>query len=872
MPPGPDGTDEALPPGSADDADAARSTAPKRGVLRVYIGAAPGVGKTVAMLNEGHRRMSRGTEVVVGVVEDHGREHTAALVRGLPVIPRRSAVHRGVALTDMDLPAVLARRPQVALVDELAHTNAPGGVNEKRWQDVQVLLNAGIDVISTVNVQHLESLNDVVTMITGIPQQETVPDAVVRAADQVELVDMAPQALRRRLAHGHVYPADRVDVALANYFREGNLTALRELALLWVADRVDEGLSKYRAQHGITATWAARERIVVAVPGGPQAATLIRRGARIAGRVSGRDLLAVHVVRSDGSIGSPAAEIDQQRRLVESMGGVLHVVVGEDIAGAVLDFARGVNGTQIVVGTSRHGRLARLVRPSTSGAIVDGSGDIDVHVVTQPRRGSRADSRPVRAGRSGRPRLSRAPWAWVAGVLVPAVLAAALLAFRDSMNLTTVLLIFLLGVLATSLIGGLVAAGVSALVAGILANVVFTPPTGSLTIAEPQNLFALVAFVVVAVTVAALVDAVRRRAAEAARRTAQAQLLAAVALRSAHAPDPVGEILEQARVAFGMTSAQLVRTGPDSAVLASAGEGGTVAAVEGSATDDTVNTVAAGESLLLVLRGKPLPAADTELVEVIAGQAAAALDRTRLTEQARRSLRLEQSEEVRTALLAAVSHDLRTPLSTIKASVSSLLDTDVQYSPADRAELLAATDAAADELDDLLSNLLDLSRLQTGVLVAVRKPVSVDEVVSRARIGLPPGRIQDDIGDDLPLIGTDAGLLERVIANLLSNALRHTMSDVRVLAGTVGDRMEIRVMDHGPGVPQADRATMFRAFQRLGDSPRGSGVGLGLAVARGLAEAVGATIDVDDTPGGGLTMVVSVPLAADSGSAGVGDR
>lgn len=820
-----------------------------RGSLRVYLGAAPGVGKTVAMLGEGRRRAERGTDVVVGVVEDHGRVYTAAQLAGLEVVPRRSVIHRGVVLDDMDTEAVLSRRPEVALVDELAHSNAAGTRRSRRWEDIADLLAAGIDVITTVNVQHLESLNDVVAAITGVPQRETVPDAVVRAAEQIELVDMTPQALRRRMAHGHIYPAARVDTAMSNYFREGNLTALRELALLWVADRVDEGLAKYHTQHGIRQTWAARERIVVSLPGGPEGAMLLRRGARIAGRAGGRDLLAVHVVRSDGSVGTGTADIDQQRRLVESLGGTLHVVVGDDISAAVLDFVRGVNGTQVVIGVSRHGRFTRLVRPSTSGAIVDGSGDIDVHVVTHPRSG---------VGRSA-PRwqaLPRQPLAWVAAVIVPLLLTAALIGFRDSLNLTTVLLVFLLGVLATSLIGGVLPATASAVLAGLLANFVFTAPTGSLTIAEPQNLFALVAFVVVAVTVAALVDAVRRRASEAARRTIQAQLLASITLRSAHAADPLTTILEQAREAFGMASVQLVRVGADAEVLATAG------AVE-SAAPDAENSIAAGESLTLVLRGRRLPAADTELVEVIASQAVAALDRVRMAGQARQTERLRQSDAVRTALLAAVSHDLRTPLSTIKASVSSLRDNTVYYSDQDRAELLAATDEAADQLDDLLTNLLDLSRLQTGVLVTVPRSVSVDEMVNRARIGLPAGRLRDDIGDDLPLLVTDAGLLERVIANLLGNALRHTVTDIRVLAGVVGDRMEIRVVDHGPGVPMSQRENMFSAFQRLGDAPRGSGVGLGLAVARGLAEAIGATIEVDDTPGGGLTMVVSVPMTPD---------
>ena len=299
-----------------------------RGRLRIYLGAAPGVGKTVAMLSEGARRKARGTDVVVGVVETHDRAHTAAMLDGLEIVPRRTVPHRGATITEMDLPAVLARHPQVVLVDELAHTNAPGSEHHKRWQDIEALLAAGIDVISTVNIQHLESLNDAVEDITGIVQQETVPDAVVRAADQIELVDMSPEALRRRMAHGNVYKAEKVDAALSNYFRVGNLSALRELALLWLADRVDEGLDRYRHAHDIDATWPTRERIVVAVSGGPESEALVRRGARIAARGAGGELVVLYVARSDGLAGAPLDSVAAVRRLTEEVGGGFHTISG----------------------------------------------------------------------------------------------------------------------------------------------------------------------------------------------------------------------------------------------------------------------------------------------------------------------------------------------------------------------------------------------------------------------------------------------------------------------------------------------------------------------------------------------------------------
>src|SRR3984957_2810387 len=332
----------------------------QRGVLRVYLGSAPGVGKTYRMLDEGWRRRQRGTDVVVAYVETHGRTLTEAQLRDLEVIPRVTREYRGALLEEMDLDAVLRRHPDVALVDELAHTNIEGSVHEKRWQDVDTLLDAGIDVITTVNIQHLESVNDVVEKITGIHQQETIPDAIVRRAEQVELVDITPEALRRRMAHGNIYAADKVDAALGNYFRVGNLTALREIALLWLADKVDDALTQYRKDHEIAETWETRERVVVALTGGPEGETLIRRAGRIAAR-GGAALVAVHVSKSDGLSGASPATLSGQRTLVESLGGSYHEIVGDNISQSLIDFARGQNATQLVLGASRRNALSRLL-------------------------------------------------------------------------------------------------------------------------------------------------------------------------------------------------------------------------------------------------------------------------------------------------------------------------------------------------------------------------------------------------------------------------------------------------------------------------------------------------------------------------------
>ena len=375
---------------------AAGIPAARRGTLRLYLGAAPGVGKTYAMLAEGQRRRARGADVVAALVEAHGRKLTAAMAEGLETVPRRPMSYRGADFTEMDLDAVLARRPQVALVDELAHTNVPGCRNAKRWQDVEELLDAGIDVITTLNIQHLESLSDVTRQITGVVQHETLPDEIARRADQIELVDMTPEALRRRMVHGNVYPPDRIEAALTHYFRPGNLTALRELALLWVADRVEEGLQRYRTEHGIAAQWETRERIAVAVAGEADDEAVIRRAARIAARTPGSDLLAVHVTRDDGLSGGPGQALQAQRALVASLGGSFQEVPGDDVAEALLRFARAQNATQMVLGASRRGRLTTLLAgKSIPTRLARRAEHIDVHLVS--RKGVSGRRQPLTA-------------------------------------------------------------------------------------------------------------------------------------------------------------------------------------------------------------------------------------------------------------------------------------------------------------------------------------------------------------------------------------------------------------------------------------------------------------------------------------------
>ncbi|MEV8377862.1 DUF4118 domain-containing protein [Kribbella sp. NPDC056861] len=832
-----------------------------RGHLRIYLGAAPGVGKTYKMLGEAQRRLERGTDVVVGYVETHGREQTAAMLDGLEVVPRKILDHRGASFTEMDLAAVLARRPEVALVDELAHSNVPGSRNAKRWEDIDALLTAGIDVISAVNIQHLESINDVVEKITGVPQQETVPDRVVRAADQIELVDMTPEALRRRMAHGNVYAADKIDAALGNYFRVGNLSALRELALLWLADRVDAGLQQYRSQHDIDSTWEARERVVVALTGGPEGETLIRRAARIAARSSGGDLLAVHITRSDGLTGANPSALAQQRALVESLGGTYHQVVGEDVPDALLSFARAENATQLVLGGSRRSRLSALFTgPGIGSSAIRDSGDIDVHIVTHSEMGR--GRLPRMHGSLSRRRLI---YGFALAVALPPLFALLFSLGDDTLNLTSNVLAFLFAVVVVALVGGLWPALLTAVAGTLVLNWFFTPPTRSFTITEPNNALALSIFVLIAGLVSSVVDRAARRTRQAARSAAESETLATLAGSVLRGETALPALLERVREAFGMTSACLMeRVDTDELTetwhpLASAGTPTCRRPEDGDAE------IPGRDNLVLVLQGRSLAADERRLVGAFAAHAAALVDKARLSEAAAEAKPLAEADKLRTALLRAVGHDLRSPLASAKASVTSLRSSDVDWTDGERDELLETADESLDRLTRLVDNLLDLSRLQAGVLPVFPRPMALDEIMpsALAELGDSSAAITVDIPHTLPLINADPALLERVLANLLANAVRYspTGRPPMVTGSSLGDIVEVRIIDRGPGIPRQERDRMFAPFQRLGDTDNTTGVGLGLALARGLAEAMHGSLQPEDTPGGGLTMVVSLPVA-----------
>ncbi|WP_306318951.1 MULTISPECIES: DUF4118 domain-containing protein [unclassified Streptomyces] len=833
-----------------------------RGKLRIYLGAAPGVGKTYAMLAEAHRRVERGTDCVVAFVEHHDRPRTEVLLHGLEQVERQQLAYRDTEFSEMDVDAVLARRPAVAMVDELPHTNVPGARNRKRWQDVEELLAAGIDVVSTVNIQHLESLGDVVESITGVRQQETVPDDFVRRADQVELVDMSPHALRRRMAHGNIYKPDKVDAALSNYFRPGNLTALRELALLWLADRVDEYLQEYRSEHRVSKIWGSRERIVVGLTGGPEGRTLIRRAARLAEKGAGGEVLAVYIARSDGLTAASPKELAVQRTLVEDLGGTFHHVVGDDVSAALLDFSRGVNATQIVLGVSRRKSWQYVFGPGVGATVARDSGpDLDVHLVTHDEIGSGRGLAPAARAGIGR---GRRAWGWATGIGGPALLTLLLSNAAPHLGLANDMLLFLAVTVAAALLGGLLPALCSAAVGTILLNWFYTPPIHRLTIADPKNILALAIFIGVAVSVASVVDVAARRTHQAARLRAESEVLAFLAGSVLRGETSLEALLDRVRETFAMESVALLERADDTSPWTCAGRVGPEFAT-GRPEDADVD-MPVGDHTALVLHGRVLPAEDRRVLAAFAAQAVVVVDRERLKSEADTARTLAEGNRIRTALLAAVSHDLRTPLAGIKASVSSLRSHDIEWSERDRADLLEAIESGADRLDHLVGNLLDMSRLQTGTVRPLVREVDLDEVVPMALGGVPDeslALVDLDIPETLPMVVADPGLLERSVGNVVENAVKYTPGDVPVLiAGSAhGDRVELRVVDRGPGVPDDAKTRIFAPFQRHGDAPRGAGVGLGLAVARGFAEAMGGTLVAEDTPGGGLTMVLTLRAA-----------
>jgi two-component system sensor histidine kinase KdpD len=826
-----------------------RNRSRKRGNLRVYIGAAPGVGKTYAALEEVHDLAAQGTDAVVGYVETHGREDTARLIGGLEVVPRKTVDNRGGQVEELDPKAILDRDPEVVLVDELAHTNVPGSGHPKRWQDVEDILEAGIDVISTVNIQHFESLSDVVEEITGVTVREMIPDAVVRKADEIHLVDLSHQAVRERMATGKIYPAESVDAALSNFFRPGNLGALRELALSWTAERVDEAVDAYRRDHGIDRQWETRERVVVGLTGTAGDEETIRRAARMAMRSKG-ELLGVHVRSVEGPSDALTPHLSEHRALLERLGGEYHEVAHADVGESLVSFARAHNATQLVVGATRRSRWQELITGSVIQRVLRLSGDIDVHVISNPVR----DRVRVRVQASPLP-WRRRLWGWLVGAVAFVSVTLLMLAQREEFALQNVLLVYLSIAAVVAWIGGIWPALTAALVGFVLGNYLFTLPLRTWTIANPADVFALIAFVFLAGLIGFLVGTAARRSSEAAAAKAEAETL--VSLIGAGGEGSALKLIERLQVALDARGVTLFdASGGYPKPIVTAGD------EPPQAPDSADRTVTVGGATVAIAGG-PLDAVDERILAATATELRAVIDRAELAGHVAEVDALEKANELRTALLRAVSHDLRSPLSAIQASVTSILQEDVRWPPEDQKEFLQTISEETERLNRIVSDLLDAGRLQTGTLQVLKRPTGIEDVVSTVATAfrVQRHRLSIDTEIELPDVSTDPVLLERIVENLVRNALDHspTETPVRVTAGVVGDRIDLRIIDRGPGIDPETRHVVFEPYRTLDDS-RMAGVGLGLAVAKGLAEALGHRITVDDTPGGGTTMILSVGL------------
>jgi two-component system sensor histidine kinase KdpD len=711
---------------------------------------------------------------------------------------------------------------------------------------------------------------------------------VVRAADQIELVDMAPEALRRRLAHGNIYPPERIDAALGNYFRQGNLTALRELALLWVADRVDEELHDYRERHDIAGPWETKERVVVSLTGAPGSAVLVRRAARMAMRTKA-ELVGVHVRTDDGLADAGSEGLGRNRALLDDLGGRYVEVVGADVAPALVQVARAENATQLVLGATHRSRLSEFVRGSVINSVIRAAGGaLDVHVIATdasdaPEEAAAATG-PVGQGHhrpgpdrrrrhllsplSARRRLA----AVLLGVVGFPLLTLLLTSTGSHADLATALSSYLVLVVAIAATGGVWPGALAAIAGFLLSNYFFAPPVHTFTIADARDVLALLMFLVTAGVVSVLVDIAARRSAAALQARSDARMLARVAGRLVSPEgNPMPALLEELMVAFRLESATILRRPADAA--GATGDARVAWATVASAGPDPVTspedaslTLPLTDDAVLALQGPGLSAEDRDILAAFAAQLATALESDRLHAEAAEADSLARANQLRSALLAAVSHDLRTPLASIKAASSSLLSDQLEFGPDETAILLHTIDDEADRLSALVENLLDMSRLETGAMEVLARPTDVGDLVDSALASLGPrGRgVVVSVEAAVPLIETDPVLIERVIANLVDNALLHGAGkSVRVEAGRVADWVDLRVIDHGPGVRPADRDLVFLPFQRLGDSDNRTGVGLGLAVSRGFVEAVGGQLDLEDTPGGGCTLVVRLPVPVD---------
>ncbi len=861
----------------------------KRGKLKIFFGFAPGVGKTYRMLQVARDLVAdQKLDVVVGFVETHGRRETAALMLGLELLPRAKLEYRGRLLEELDLDAALRRRPALILVDELAHTNVEGCRHPKRWQDVEELLEAGIDVFSTMNVQHVESLNDIIAQITRVEVRETVPDAVLDDADSIELVDIAPEELLQRLKEGKVYLAAQAQRAVDHFFQRGNLLALRELALRRTAQHVDEDVLEYRAEHGVSATWPAGERVLVCVGPAPSSGRLIRAAARIAAGL--RCPWVAAYVESPNLAGlgdADGARLETHLRLAESLGATLTRLSGLSIAETLLGYARKHNVTRIVFGKPTHARWRDRLRGSLLDDIVRGSGDIDVQVISGD--GSE-DAAP-------RPQVARKlPFEATKYVLAAGLIGIALgigLVVEMTLELPDLEMVFLVAVILSGIWLGRGPSLLAALLGVLCYDYFFVQPLYEVSVMDRRYILTFAMMFIVSFVMSELAGRLRRQERGAAAREERTTVLYALTKELAATDVPARIAATAARHASESFNAQafvLAATRDDELVpLGAFPEGEALGPKElgvaewaqahddlaGRGTDTLpgsdilcaplrVSHVRLGVLALMPRERTPLSADQRAFLDVFSRQVAVALERARLAAEARSAALRAKTEEMRASLLSAVSHDLRTPLASITGAATAMRD-DPKLSADTRSELIEAIVEEAGRLERLVGNLLDMTRLESGAVSLHRDWVPLDEIVSSAltrleeRLAERPVLV--DMPEGLPLLWVDPVLFEQLFVNLLENADKYTpaRSPIEIRARANPTSVAIEVVDHGPGIPAGSEEEIFEKFFRGSHSGR-PGVGLGLPICRGIVDAHGGSIRALSQPGGGAHFHVSVPI------------
>ena len=887
-------TDDA--PRPSPDALLAEARREGRGRLKIFLGAAPGVGKTYAMLGAAHEVLRAGVDVVAGVIETHGRRETEARVRGLELLPGRAMEYRGHAFSEMDLEGVLARRPALVLVDELAHTNVPGSRHVKRWQDVEELLAAGIDVYATLNIQHLESLNDVVEQISGVKVRETLPDGVLDSADEIELIDLPPEDLIKRLHEGKVYVPEQARRAVNSFFSPGNLTALREMALRHAAERVDRQMVDYMRAHAIAGPWPARERLLVCIDERVDSDRLIRVTKRAAER-RGAAWVAV-TVEAAQAYGLSEAEKDrlaEAMRLTIQLGGESVVVQGDDVVAAILTYARERNATQIVVGRARRPAFFRL-GASVSDRLIRAAGDINVLVV-----GGEDDAKARPPGPVRRRPAMPADWRGIAMAVAATAVATGLGVLIDPwLPVASISVAYLLGVLVVAMRAGLRPAILTSVASFFAFNFFFTEPRWTFAVTDTQNVLTLVFFLIAAVIVSNMAGRLRAQiqaTRESARRTTNLYDFSRKVTAAATQDDVLWAVVHH--VANTIQGRSLLLLPGEAGLAIAAGyppedhldDRSSAAAdwawAHARPAGRGTTTLPSALWLFLPLKTARAPVGvlgvqlmedadmlspeQMRLLETLADQAAVAIERTILVADIEAARVATERERLRSALLSSLSHDLRTPLVSIMGAASSILSYDEALDPASRRDLAQTIQDEAERLNRFVQNLLDMTRLGAGAMKPRVDWVDLHDVVGaavqRSRRLARSHTVTVEIAPDLPLLCVDPVLMEQVFFNLIDNACKFAPAGtiVKVWAIRTSDHIAIEVADQGPGIPPDDRDKVFDMFYRVGQADsQTAGTGLGLAICRGIVEAHGGTITAEPgLHGSGTCILIHLPLPPD---------